>query len=156
LILIKKLFVVSSKFFLTEKEKLEQIERDKLLSLRLFDEINMRNPANNQSTAFPLAEKGGCGVSLKQIMVEQMCEEYQRDRSKKPTLTQVIADGQPPAEVCNFVSPHDSLFNKQSKSENSLANMIKLKQMQEKYEKVVDSKMIEEVLENKKYPRLII
>ncbi len=134
---------------------MEQIERDKLLSLQLFDEINLRSPAD--ASTMSLAEKGAAaaaaasGVSMKQIMAEQMCEQYQKDRSKKAASSAHITTETYLAEVSTSTSNSSpALLSRQNKNENSLANMIKLKQMKEKYENVVDSKMIEEVLEMKK------
>jgi hypothetical protein len=126
------------------------------MSLKLFDEINMRNPAD-KAAGVDLVENGAvtAGLSLRQIMAEQMCEQYQKDRSKKSSV-QFVAESSYSFSTADAL-PRNFLpqaeppppLSRQNKNE-SLANMIKLKQMQEKYESFVDSKMVEEVLENKK------
>ena len=119
------------------------------MSLALFDQIN-----GGQETAVAMvaAADNLPILSLRQIMAEQMCEEYQRDRSRKQNSASMPTI---PLNNSRFIamSNNSSESNLASatllKPSENIANRIKLQQMREKYENLVDARMIEEILENK-------
>lgn len=123
-------------------DELEQMVKDEQLSQELFNELNVRDPLDN--TPIYLGTNA-TQTNLRQIMAEQMREQYsQRDKSK------MGAYGVDSSLLGATSRPPDVPTNTKMKNVESLANMIKLKQMQEKYLNVVDSKTIEEILESKK------
>ena len=54
---------------------MDQIARDEMLSIQLFDEINLRDPLNNQPAYLYEKDVNSAKKSLRQIMAEQMAEE---------------------------------------------------------------------------------
>jgi hypothetical protein len=127
--------------------------------MELYDEINTLNQVEKVQ---PQDAKGNAAFSLRQIMAEQQSEEFKREKKmmkKKGASDYKFIDTENSSDngYCSLpVSSSDSSLLQNGKTTNFnksdfIANRIKLKQFQEKYENFVDPKMIEEILESKEY-----
>ncbi|CAF1038573.1 unnamed protein product [Brachionus calyciflorus] len=136
-----------------------QIENDEKLSMELFEATNMRDPI--EKVPVFLSEKGinPAQLSLRQIMAEEMAEQRKEqmvlnsfDKKSVENLTffeSIKFKKKVNEKSSNQINALKNNINNGNQSEN-IANRIKLKDLYETYENLVDRKMIDDIFKKKK------
>jgi hypothetical protein len=146
-----------------KEDMLKQINEDKKLSLKLFDQINMLDPI--EQTPVYLSELGVNSAlhSLRQIMAEEEAAALKQERIKKPSnASRNIANINSESDIQhssnrvngmvkrNLTTSNIPDINLETFNTQDMASLLKLNYLYDKYSKFVDKKMIDLLFESNK------
>lgn len=133
-------------FYLDDK----QIESDEKLSRQLFDEMNMRDPI--EKIPVYISDKNGNNqASMRQIMAEQ---EFEEKFEKNNGSSFFNRNSNSNSNNNNNYNIHNTeIQSKVITSINdgkNMANILKAKRLHEKYDKLVDTQMVDKLFKDVK------
>jgi hypothetical protein len=118
----------------------KQIQSDEKLSRQLFDEMNMRDPI--EKIPVYISEKSNYQASMRQIMAEQEFEE-KLEKNGSSFFNRNNNNN-------NNNLPIQLQMNPIINDGKNMANILKAKRLHEKYDKLVDTQMVDKLFKDVK------